>query len=119
MTVGPSLLLLWWLERFGHNPIVKKLTGPIPVFGRVPMFFYILHLYTIHLLGIAVAYIFRQPVDWLWHGGFWMNPTPDGYGHSLSFVYTMWTLVVGALYFPCRWFAEVKQRRKDWWLSYL
>lgn len=119
MTVGPSLLLLWLLERFGHNPIVKKLTGPILVFGRVPMFFYILHLYTIHLLCIAVAYIFRQPVDWLWHGGFWMNPTPDGYGHSLSFVYVMWALVVGALYLPCRWFAKVKQRRKDWWLSYL
>ena len=42
MTVGPSLLLLWWLERFGRNPIVKKLTGPILVFGCVPMFFWLL-----------------------------------------------------------------------------
>jgi len=46
------------------------------------MFFYILHLYVIHLLAIAVAYIFRQPVEWLWHGSFWMNNTPEGYGHG-------------------------------------
>jgi uncharacterized membrane protein len=64
-------------------------TTSILVFGRVPMFFYVLHLYTIHLLAVATAYIFRQPVDWLWHGSFWMNRTPEGYGHSLAFVYVM------------------------------
>jgi hypothetical protein len=48
------------------------------------MFFYILHLYVIHLLAIAMAYIFRQPVDWLWHGSFWMNNIPESYGHGLS-----------------------------------
>jgi hypothetical protein len=38
---------------------------------------------------------------------------------GLSFIYMMWLLTVGMLYFPCRWFAKLKQRRKDWWLSYL
>jgi hypothetical protein len=83
------------------------------------MFFYILHLYVIHLLAIVMAYIFRQPVNWLWHGSFWMNNTPEGYGHGLFFIYAMWLLTIGMLYFPCLWFAELKQERKDWWLSYL
>jgi uncharacterized membrane protein len=119
MTIGPSLLLLSWLDRFGQQPLIKKLTNPFLVFGRVPMFFYILHLYVIHLLAIAMAYIFRQPVDWLWHGSFWMNNTPENYGHGLSFIYMMWLLTVAMLYFPCWWFAKLKQTRKDWWLSYL
>ena len=119
MTVGLSLLWLWCLDRFGHKPFTKKLTDPLLIFGRVPMFFYILHLYAIHLLAIGAAYIFRQPVNWLWHGTFWMNSIPDNYGHNLSFVYVMWLTAVVMLYFPCRWFADLKQRRKDWWLSYL
>jgi len=45
--------------------------------------------------------------------------TPDDYGHGLPFVYLMWAIVILILYFPCRWFAALKQRRKDWWLSYL
>jgi hypothetical protein len=47
-----------------------------------------------------------------------MNPPPD-YGFSLPVVYVVWIVVVVALYFPCRWYAGVKQRRRDWWLSYL
>jgi len=119
MTIGPSLLLLSRLDCSGHDPFIKKLTDPFLVFGQVPMFFYILHLYVIHVLAIAMAYIFHQSADWLWHGSFWMNNTPEGYGHGLSFIYMMWLLTVGMLYFPCRWFARLKQRRKDWWLSYL
>jgi hypothetical protein len=66
-----------------------------------------------------VAVVMSQPYTWLLHGGFWFFGTPDGYGHDLPFVYLMWATVVMALYFPCAWFAGVKQRRRDWWLSYL
>jgi uncharacterized membrane protein len=119
MTIGPSLLLIWWLDRFGDERFVQKLTAPVLVFGRVPLFFYILHLYVIHFLAIATAYVSRQPVNWLWHGTFWMNQTPDGYGHGLLVVYAMWLLTVVVLYWPCRWFADVKRQRKVWWLKYL
>jgi uncharacterized membrane protein len=114
MTLGPSLLLLAWLER----ATLPHWTSVLVTFGRVPLFFYVLHLYLIHLLAIAVAPLFHQPVDWLFHGAFF-GGTPDDYGHGLPFVYLMWFVVVVILYFPCHWFAALKQRRKDWWLSYL
>jgi len=114
MTMGPSLLLLAWLDK--SKP--PSWTGPLVTFGRVPMFFYVLHLYLIHLLAIAVAPLFHQPVDWLFHGAFFRG-TPDDYGHGLPFIYLIWVIVIVVLYFPCRWFAGLKQRRKDWWLSYI
>lgn len=114
MTLGPSLLLLAWLERSN----LPRWTSVLVTFGRVPLFFYVLHLYLIHLLAIAMAPLFHQPVDWLFRGAFF-GGTPDDYGHGLPFVYLMWFIVVVILYFPCRWFAALKQRRKDWWLSYM
>ncbi|HTA24209.1 MAG TPA: heparan-alpha-glucosaminide N-acetyltransferase domain-containing protein [Terriglobales bacterium] len=114
MTLGPSLLLLAWLERSN----LPRWTSPLVTFGRVPLFFYVLHLYLIHLLAVAVAPLFHQPVAWLFHGAFF-GGTPDDYGHGLPFVYLMWIVVIVILYFPCRWFAALKRRRKDWWLSYL
>jgi uncharacterized membrane protein len=115
MTLGPSILLLGWLD----GKTVSGIFKPLLVFGRVPMFFYVLHLYVIHLLAILMATLFHQPVDWLFHGAFMTNDIPDGYGHGLPFIYLMWLTVLVILYFPCRWFMGIKQRRSNWWLSYL
>lgn len=114
MTLGPSFLLLAWLEKRD----VACWASPLLIFGRVPMLFYILHLYLIHALAIVAAVLFGQPVAWLFHGAVF-GDTPDAYGHSLPFVYLMWATVVFLLYFPCCWWAGLKQRRQDWWLSYL
>jgi uncharacterized membrane protein len=114
MTLGPSFLLLAWLDKTD----VPRGLGPLLTFGRVPMFFYILHLYVIHLLAVAVSALQHQPVGWLFHGAF-LAGSPDGYGYNLPFIYLMWITAVAILYLPCRWFAALKQRRKDWWLSYL
>jgi uncharacterized membrane protein len=121
MTLGPSLLLLAWLDKKldqkdGRRSISPALS-PLLTFGRVPMFFYILHLYLIHSLAVLVAVLSHQPVTWLLNGGFF--GAPDGWGYNLPFVYLMWITVVVVLYFPCRWYEGVKQRRKDWWLSYI
>ncbi len=121
MTLGPSLLLLAWLDKKldqkdGRQSISPALS-PLLTFGRVPMFFYILHLYLIHSLAVLVAVLSHQPVTWLLNGGFF--GAPDGWGYNLPFVYLMWITVVVILYFPCRWYEGVKQRRKDWWLSYI
>src|SRR5258708_21088039 len=115
MTLGPGLLLLAW---FDGKP-VPAVWRPILVIGQVPMFFYVLHLYLLHALAVLVALVIHQPYEWLLHGGFWFFDLPNGYGHNLRVVYLMWGLVVFLLYFPCRWFTELKQRRREWWwLSY-
>jgi uncharacterized membrane protein len=114
MTLGPSFLLLAWLDQ----DRVPRGTGALLTFGRVPMFFYVLHLCLIHLLAVAVAAVRGGPVAWLFHGAIFGDP-PAGYGYNLPFVYLMWATAIAILHLPCRWFAELKQRRKDWWLSYL
>ncbi len=115
MTLGPSLLALAWLDGKRQG----RLAATLVVFGRVPLFFYVLHLYAIHVLAVIVALLMGQPWQWLLHGGFWFNDLPEGYGHDLPFVWAMWALVVVGLYFPCRAFADLKRRRAAWWLSYL
>jgi uncharacterized membrane protein len=121
MTLGPSLLLLAWLDKKLDQNGTQRISpalSPLLTFGRVPMFFYILHLYLIHSLAVLVAVLSHQPVGWLLHGGFIFG-APDNWGYNLPFVYLVWITVVVILYFPCRWYEGVKQRRKDWWLSYV
>jgi len=117
MTMGPSLLLLAWLDKRmirGAKP--SWLSSALLIYGRVPMFYYILHLYVIHLLAAGTAVVFRQPTaPWLLRAALFLGG-PDG---NLPFIYLMWITAVAILYWPCRWWAELKQRRKDWWLSYL
>jgi uncharacterized membrane protein len=120
MTLGPSFLVLAWLDKMNQDPGSKMSSVPqaLLIFGRVPMFYYVLHLYLIHVLAIVMALGLHQPVAWLFHGAIFGN-TPDEYGYGLPFVYLMWATTVFILYFPCRWWARLKQRRQDWWLSYL
>jgi len=115
MTLGPSFLLLFLFDRFG----IPSLARPLLVFGRVPFFFYVLHLYLIHLLAVGTAMAFGQPYAWLLHGGFWFFDLPEGYGHGLPFVYVEWLLVLVILYFPCRWFMRYKRENPAEWLKYL
>ncbi len=118
MTMGPSFLLLAWLEKKNGGQKLSPIWSALLVYGRVPLFYYVLHLYVIHLLAILMAPLFHQPAAWLWHGGFFYG-APDSWGFGLPFIYLMWFTAVAILYLPCRWFAGVKQRRKSWWLSYL
>lgn len=120
MTLGPALMLLAWFDRFDFHSRLGGLGQKVFVFGRVPLFFYILHLFTIHLLAIVVGLFYQQPIAWLWGQALPLDrPAPPEYGHGLPFIYFMTLFVVVLLYFPCRWFANLKQRRQDWWLRYL
>jgi len=93
----------------------------LEIYGRVPLFFYILHLYVIHLAAILLGFVTHQPLRWLFHGGFFLNYPPDGepYGHGLDVVCAMWAGVVLLLYFPCAWFARVKRNHPDSLLRFL
>ena len=117
MTLGPALILLGLMD---NTKAERGLSRVLLVYGRVPMFYYILHIYLIHILAILVALAVHQPASWLWHGAIFLLPTPAGYGHGLPFIYVIWILAVGSLYPGCRWYMEFKQRHRDWaWLSYL
>jgi uncharacterized membrane protein len=111
MTLGPGLLLLVLFETWRG-----ALASVLEVFGRVPLFFYVLHIVLAHALAGLVA---------LWAGygtsvltGFFPDFPPE-WGYGLPMVYGVWLLVLALLYPLCRWFAEMKRRRSDWWLSYL
>jgi uncharacterized membrane protein len=119
MTIGPGLILLSLLDRVSPGSRLEKLLHPLLVFGRVPLFFYVLHIYLIHILAVLMALAFRQPFEWLLHGAFFGNPLPAGYGHGLPMIYAVWLFAVALLYVPCARFAALKQRRRSWWLSYL
>ena len=119
MTLGPALLLLGLLDRATLESVRGWFGRAVLVYGRVPMFYYVLHLLLIHVTAVVVAITVHQPATWLLKGGFQFNSLPPGYGHGLPFIYLIWAVVVGVLYFPCKWFAGVKARRKDWWLSYM
>jgi uncharacterized membrane protein len=114
MTLGPAITVLSFFERVNLKP--SRLAQPFIIFGRVPLFYYILHLYLIHALAVVFAFIKYGPaISQLFQNG---RP-PDNYGYNLGVVYLVWISVVLALYPICRWFAGVKRRRKDAWLSYI
>jgi len=118
MTLGPALLLLAWLDR-----MVLTKTNPLIVFGRVPLFYFLVHLYVLHAIAFPLALVRYG------HAAFLLNPAPSmggpanlypsDYGYPLWGVYAVWFAVVALLYPICLWYAWLKERRNDWWLSYL
>lgn len=111
MTLGPGFLFLAYADRW-HGWFKDMLV----MFGRVPFFFYIVHIYLIHALAMVAAEL---------QGGGWRSVTvgfwqlPADYGFDLWVVWVMWFTVIALLYPACKWFADLKGSRKDWWLSYL
>ena len=120
MTLGPALLLLASFDR-----LKWKTSNPLLVFGRVPLFYFILHFYLIHTLaalaawlryGVSAARFIFGPLPSM--GGL-RQSFPPNFGYSLWVVYGVWALTVLLLYPLCVWYAKIKASRRDWWLSYL
>ena len=117
MTLGPALLLLRTFD--GGAP---RWLRPVLIIGKVPLFFYVLHFYLIHALVLAASYVRFGSLHGMFDSpdlGHFPFTAPPGWGESLPVIYLLWAFVVLALYPLCRWYAGVKRRRKDWWLSYL
>jgi uncharacterized membrane protein len=115
-TLGPALVALAWMERSGRGPVARALL----VFGRVPLFFYLLQWPLAHGLAVLAGWAAGQPVRWLFLNvaDRFANP-PSGAGFGLGVVYAAWALSILILHPLCRWFAGVKRRRTEWWLRYL
>lgn len=116
ITLGPSIIFLALAEKWKGSFFDKLIT-----IGRVPMFFYIIHIYIIHLLALIAAILTGfnasdMVID------FWINEEPElqGYGFSLWVVYLVWVILIIGLYPLCNWFNNYKSSNRDkWWLSYL
>lgn len=111
ITLGTGCLLL-----AAFDSARGRFSEVLRTFGRVPLFFYVLHVALAHLaagvIGLATGFGTA-----LLTADFMLVPQQWGFG--LPVVYLAWLLVVATLYPACRWFAAVKRRRSDWWLSYL
>ena len=120
MTLGPALIVLSWFERLPFSR-----SNPLIVFGRVPLFYFVLHFFAAHLsiVGLSLLRYGRSAM------GFMLQPVPSmggpanefppGFGYNLWVAYAVWIAIVVALYPVCRWYAAVKERRQSRWLSYL
>jgi uncharacterized membrane protein len=115
ITLGPALVFLSFTEKAGNG-----MANRMKVIGRVPMFYYLVHLYLIHLAAMIAAEF--SGYDWsnmvLTN---WVNFEPSlvGYGFSLVTVYAVWIGLVAVLYMLCKLYDRYKQTHKQWWLSYL
>lgn len=117
MTLGPAILFLAFTEN-AKGPVSRF----ISVYGRVPMFYYLLHIYLIHVLTMMAAALFTSYSWklWLLQEPLWFTKTLKGYGFSLGVVYMVWIGIVLALYPLCKWYDRYKMNHKEkWWLSYL
>ncbi len=120
MTLGPALIALSYLDRANLSR-----SNPLIVFGRVPLFYFIVHFIAAHAAIVVLAlatygtaafgFIF-QPVPSM---GGPAKSFPPNFGYDLWVAYVAWIAVVIALYPLCAWFARVKERNAEWWLSYL
>ncbi len=113
ITLGIAFLILYVFEskRF---PILQ----PLLIFGRVPLFFYIIHLWLIHFAAIFLAlpkYGFKAFIlPYLLS-----SAMPDDYGYDLHHVYVLWIIMLIILYPLCYWFTNYKSKHKYWWLNFL
>jgi len=115
ITLGVSLLCMLAFQR-----LRGLLARALLAYGRTPLFTYVLHIYVVHGSALLVAMLAGYPASY--EANFLADPfrlVKAGWGFNLLVVYAAWLAILIVLYPAARWFAEVKRRRREWWLSYL
>ncbi len=113
MTLGPAILFLAFAEK-----TLQKLGSVIATYGKVPLFYFIVHFYIIHLASVLAAIISGYSINDILKGGP-ANPL-QGFGFPLWIVYLIWIAVVALMYPLCKQYAKYKFNHPEkWWLSYL
>jgi uncharacterized membrane protein len=116
MTLGPAMLFLRAVD--GGTP---RWLRPALIVGKVPMFYYLLHVPLIHLIAVIVCYARYGQAHWMFESPsieYFPFTRPPDWGYSLPVVYLIWAFVVVALYPLCNWYAGLRQRSSNSWLSY-
>lgn len=118
MTLGPMIALVPLLERVTAPGF---LTRALETFGRVPFFFYVLHIPLIHALALVVSRVRLGAVSpWLFEDHpMGVGPAPEGYVWSLGLLYAVWAVAIVLLWVACRWYAEFKSRSGAAWTRYV
>ena len=117
ITIGPGLIFLSLTEAWNGG-----LARRIKTIGRVPMFYYLSHLYLIHTAALAAAVLTGRPWTDMVSFSTWITGEPklQGYGFSLGVTYLVWATLLVILYYLCKWYDRYKaSHREKWWLSYL
>jgi uncharacterized membrane protein len=115
ITLGVSTLCMLAFQR-----LRGLLARALLAYGRTPLFTYVLHIYVVHGSALLVAVLAGYPASY--EANFLADPFriyKAGWGFNLAIVYVAWLAILIALYPASRWFAGLKRRRRDWWLSYL
>jgi hypothetical protein len=114
-------IMMWLLACF-ESQMLTLVNRPLLIFGRVPLFFYLIHLPLIHGAALAVTFLRGLPVDWLLGRGtqaFPTIPAPE-YGVNLPTVYLVWVLIILLLYPLCKNFSRYKHHHPETrWLGYI
>ncbi len=114
VTLGVTMIVLGFLDR-----ISEKSFSIVRVFGRVPFFYYVFHLFLIHAMAVVYFFIEGYPAKDIapQHSPFMFRP--DRFGFGLGGVYLLWIAVILILYPLCNWYDQYKRTHKQWWLSYV
>jgi uncharacterized membrane protein len=115
MTLGPALIVLTLIEN-----IRNRFTAIFNIFGRVPFFYYLIHIYIIHILCTVLFFADGHSIEENFTGNMSFEFRPkENFGFSLGIVYLIWLCVLILCYFPSRWYNNYKSTHKKWWLSYV
>ena len=114
MTLGPAIACLPLAERARG-----WFAGVLATFGRVPMFYYLLHVFAIHTAALAVMLLREGTIHSEWYATAPFTSVTAPHRWTLPLLYLVWAIVIAILYFACRWFAGLKDRRRDGWLRYI
>jgi uncharacterized membrane protein len=121
-TLGISALVMAAIESAEARAVLKRTRSVLEVYGRVPFFYFLLHIALVHLLALIIT--IATGGDWRWwltefpKGGV-LAGHPSGYGYGLGVVWCIWIFVVALCYPACKWYAGVKSRSRHPLLSYL
>jgi uncharacterized membrane protein len=117
MTLGPAMVFLWAIDT--ETP---HLLRPALIIGKVPMFYFLLHFFSIHMLAVLICFARYGHIHWMFQSpdiAHFPITQPPGWGFTLPVVYLLWAFVVVVMYPLCRRYAALKQRSNNPWLSYL
>jgi uncharacterized membrane protein len=114
LTIGVAMIILGLLDRISRDSFKF-----LRVFGRIPFFFYVVHIYLIHIMAVILFYVEGYPSKDIapQHLPFYFRP--DHFGFGLPAVYLLWFAVIMILYPLCSWYDNYKTTHKQWWLSYM